>query len=98
MMFYFPAEAGRGNAVGCYLIDGKIIDYILLEWNTKTGVVEVMTEGYEKIFIANTVTDFETLTCTFEITFQEEGYHFPIKMIFHWQETVNFNYINTIHV
>ena len=59
MMFYFPAEAGRGNAEGCYLVDENTIEYIILDWNDKTGVVEVMTSGYEKMFTANTVTDLK---------------------------------------
>ena len=55
IMFYFPAEAGRGKAEGRYLIDEETIEDIILEWNAKTGVVEVMTSGYKKIFTANTV-------------------------------------------
>ncbi len=98
MMFYFPAEAGRGNAAGQYLADEETIEDIILEWNAKTGVVEVMTAGYEKMFTANTVTDSENLLCTFEITSQEEGYNFSTEMIFHWEETVNFECINNIHV
>ena len=97
MMFYFPAEAGRGKAEGRYLVDEKTIEYIILEWNAKTGVVEVMTDGYEKMFTANTVTDSENLICTFEITSQEKGYNFATEMIFHWEETVNFECINNIH-
>ena len=97
MMFYFPAEAGRGNAAGHYLADEETIEDIILDWNAKTGVVEVMTAGYEKMFTANTVTDTENLICTFEITSQEEGYNFPAEMIFHWEETVNFGCINNIH-
>ena len=86
MMFYFPAEAGRGNAEGRYLVDEETIEYIILEWNAKTGVVEVMTDGYEKMFTANTVTDSNNLVCTFEITSQEEGYSFPNTIIFRWKE------------
>ena len=97
MMFYFPAEAGRGKAEGRYLVDEETIEDIILEWNAKTGVVEVMTADYEKIFTANTVTDSNNLACTFEITFQEEGYSFPNKIIFRWKETVNFECINNIH-
>lgn len=97
MMFYFPAEAGRGNAAGHYLADEETIEDIILDWNAKTGVVEVMTAGYEKMFTANTVTDNENLICTFEITSQEEGYNFPTEMIFHWEQTVNFGCINNIH-
>ena len=97
MMFYFPAEAGRGKAEGRYLLDEETIEYIILEWNAKTGAVEVMTDGYEKMFTANTVTDSENLICTFEITSQEEGYNFPVEIIFHWEETVNFGCINNIH-
>ena len=97
MMFYFPAEAGRGNAAGHYLADEETIEDIILDWNTKTGVVEVMTAGYEKIFTANTVTDSENLICTFEITSQEKGYNFPAEIIFHWKKTVNFGCINNIH-
>ena len=97
MMFYFPAEAGRGNAAGHYLADEETIEDIILDWNAKTGVVEVMTAGYEKMFTANTVTDTENLICTFEITSQEEGYNFPAEIIFHWEQTVNFGCINNIH-
>ena len=97
MMFYFPAEAGRGNAAGHYLTDEETIEDIILDWNAKTGVVEVMTAGYEKMFTANTVTDSENLICTFEITSQEEGYNFPTEIIFHWEQTVNFGCINNIH-
>ena len=97
MMFYFPAEAGRGNAEGRYLVDEETIEYIILEWNAKTGVVEVMTDGYEKMFTANTVTDSNNLVCTFEITSQEKGYSFPNTIIFRWKETVNFGCINNIH-
>ena len=97
MMFYYPAEAGRGNAEGCYLKDGKTIEYITLDWDTVSGAVEVMTDGYEKIFTANTVTDSDGLICTFEIVSQMEGYDFPTTMIFRWEETVNFGCINNIH-
>ena len=97
MMFYFPAEAGRGKAEGRYLVDEKTIEYIILEWNAKTGVVEVMTDGYEKIFTANTTTDSNNLICTFEITSQEEGYDFPNRMIFRWKQMVNFGCIHDIH-
>lgn len=97
MIFYFPAEAGRGNAAGHYLTDAETIEDIILDWNAKTGVVEVMTAGYEKIFTANTITDSENLICTFEITSQEEGYNFPTEIIFHWERTVNFGCINNIH-
>ena len=97
MMFYFPAEAGRGNAAGHYLVDEETIEDIILEWNAKTGVVEVMTAGYEKMFTANTVTDSKNLICIFEITSLEEGYNFPAEIIFHWKETINFSCINNIH-
>ena len=97
MMFYFPAEAGRGNAAGHYLTAEETVEDIILKWNAKTGVVEVMTAGYEKMFTANTVTDSENLICTFAITSQEESYSFPDEMIFHWEQTVNFGCINNIH-
>ena len=97
MMFYFPAEAGRGNAAGHYLADQESIEDIILDWNAKSGVVEVMTAGYEKIFTANTVTDSKNLICTFEITSQEDGYNFPAEIIFRWEQTVNFECINNIH-
>ena len=97
MMFYFPAESGRGKAEGRCLVDEETIEYIILEWNVKTGVVEVMTHGYEKMFTANTVTDSNNLVCTFEITSQEEGYSFQNTIIFRWKETVNFECINNIH-
>ena len=97
MMFYFPAEAGRGKAEGRYLIDEETIEDIILEWNAKTGVVEVMTSGYKKIFTANTFTDSNNLVCTFEITSQEEGYSFKNNITFKWKETVNFECINNIH-
>ena len=97
MMFYFPAEAGRGNAAGHYLTVEETIEDIILDWNAKTGVVDVMTAGYEKVFTANTVTDSENLICTFEITSQKDGYNFPAEIIFHWEQTVNFGCINNIH-
>ena len=55
MMFYFPAEAGRGNAAGVYITDENKIEDLILDWDAKTGVVEVKTAGYEKIFTANTI-------------------------------------------
>lgn len=97
MMFYFPAEAGRGNAAGEYITDENKIEDLILDWDAKTGVVEVKTAGYEKIFTANTTTDSNNLVCTFEITSQEEGYDFPNKMLFRWKQTVNFGCINDIH-
>lgn len=97
MMFYFPAEAGRGNASGEYITDENKIEDLILEWDAKTGVVEVKTAGYEKIFTANTTTDSNNLVCTFEIISQEEGYDFPNKMLFRWKQTVNFGCINDIH-
>ena len=97
MMFYFPAEAGRGNAVGEYITDENKIEDLILDWDAKTGVVEVKTAGYEKIFTANTTTDSNNLVCTFEITSQEEGYDFPNRMIFRWKQMVNFGCINDIH-
>ena len=33
------------------------IEDLILDWDAKTGVVEVKTAGYEKIFTANTITD-----------------------------------------
>ena len=89
IIFWFSAEAGHGKAEGDYIEDENTISPLILEWNTKNGVVEVKTAGYEKIFTANTTTDPLKLICTFEIISQEEGYNFPNKIIFHWEETRN---------
>lgn len=97
MMFYFPAEAGHGKAVGLYLINDTTVESLILEWDTITGVVEVQTAGYEKMFTANTFTDRENLTCVFEITSLENGYNLPSEIIFYSQENVNFYCINNIH-
>ena len=98
MMFYFLTEVGCGKAEGRYLADEETIDDLVLEWDAKTDVVEVKTAGYEKIFTANTVIDSKSLVCTFEITFQAEGYDFPKEIIFHWKQNVNFECINNIHI
>lgn len=97
IMFYFPAEAGKGNGAGhCLLEEGMIVD-LIFDFNTKTGVVDVKTSGYENIFTANTKTDKNTLICTFEITSQQEKYNFPNKIIFNWKQEVNFNCLNEVH-
>ena len=82
MMFYFPAEAGRGNGEGQYLVEEGVIEDLIFDFDAKTGVVEVKTSGYESIFTANTITDEKKLVCTFEIVSQEEGYNFPNEIIF----------------
>lgn len=97
MMFYFPAEAGRGNGAGNYLAEKGVIEDLIFDFNAKTGVVDVKTSRYENIFTANTITDEENLICTFEIVSQEEGYHFPDKIIFNWKQEVNFGCLNDVH-
>ncbi len=89
IVFWFPAEAGHGNAQGEYVVDENTKIDLILEWNTISGAVDVKTAVYEKIFTANTTTDTSTLTCTFEITSQEDGYNFPTKLIFNWKENIN---------
>lgn len=87
MYFYFPAEAGHGNAAGKYILDdGTTLD-LILEWDTRSGIVEVRTAGYEKVFTARTGTNETDLTCTFEIISQEEGYRFPAQLTFRWQQS-----------
>lgn len=89
IMFYFPAEAGCGRAAG-YVINGETEELsLLLEWDTRSGAVEVKTAGYEKVFTANTTTNATDLTCTFEITSQEAGYNFPSKIVFHWKQSID---------
>lgn len=97
IMFWFPAEAGRGNAEGQYLVEEGIIEDLIFDFDAKTGVVEVKTSGYENIFTANTTTDEETLVCTFEIVSQEEGYNFPDTINFNWKQEVNFGCLNDVH-
>ena len=97
MMFYFPAEAGRGNGEGQYLAEEGVIEDLIFDFDAKTGVVEVKTSGYESIFTANTTTDEEKLTCIFEIVSQEEGYNFPNEIIFNWKQVINFRCINNVH-
>lgn len=97
IMFWFPAEAGRGNAEGQYLIEEGIIKDLIFDFNAKTGVVEVKTSGYENIFTANTTTDEKTLICTFEIVSQEKGYNFPDTINFNWIQEVNFGCLNDVH-
>ena len=97
MMFYFPAEAGRGNGEGQYLAEEGIIEDLIFDFDTKTGVVEVKTSGYESIFTANTITDEKNLVCTFEIVSQEEGYNFSNEIIFNWKQEVNFRCLNNVH-
>ncbi len=89
IVFWFPAEAGHGNAQGEYVVDENTKIDLILEWNTISGAVEVKTADYEKIFTADTATDTSTLTCTFEITSQEDGYNFPTELIFNWKENIN---------
>ncbi len=89
IVFWFPAEAGHGNAQGEYVVDENTKIDLILEWNTISGTVDVKTASYEKIFTANTTTDTSTLTCTFEITSQEDGYNFPTELIFNWKENIN---------
>ena len=97
MMFYFPAEAGRGNGEGQYLVEEGVIEDLIFDFDAKTGVVEIKTSGYESIFTANTTTDEEKLTCIFEIVSQEEGYNFPNEIIFNWKQEINFRCINNVH-
>lgn len=89
IMFYFPAEAGHGNAAGEYVADDNTKIDLILDWDTRSGTVEVKTAGYEKIFTAKTTTDEVGLTCTFEITSQEAGYNFPSTIVFVWKKTIN---------
>ena len=89
VLFYFSAEAGHGNAQGEYSTDENTKVDLILEWDTQSGIVEVKTAGYEKVFSARTTTDGTKLTCTFEIISQEDGYDFPSTIVFHWQESVN---------
>ena len=98
IMFWFPAEAGHGKAEGIYFDAEGASHDILLEWDTRSGIVEVKTSGYEKIFTANTTTLSANLTCTFEIISQEEQYNFPTKIVFnHIEEGVDFYCRNGIH-
>ena len=97
MMFYFPAEAGRGNGEGQYIAKEGVIENLIFDFDAKTGVVEVQTSGYESIFTANTTTDEKRLACTFEIVSQEEGYNFPNEIVFNWKQEVNFSCLNNIH-
>ena len=97
MMFYFPAEAGRGNGEGQYLVEEGVIEDLIFDFDAKTGVVEVKTSGYKSIFTANTITDEKKLVCTFEIMSQEEGYNFPNEIIFNWIQEVNFKCLNNVH-
>lgn len=97
MMFYFPAEAGRGNGEGQYLVEEGVIEDLIFDFDAKTGVVEVKTSGYKSIFTANTITDEKKLVCTFEIVSQEEGYNFPNEIIFNWIQEVNFKCLNNVH-
>ena len=89
IMFYFPAEAGHGNAEGVYEVDENTRVDLILEWDTRSGVVEVKTAGYEKVFSAKTTTNETDLTCTFEITSQEDGYNFPSTIVFNWKQSIN---------
>lgn len=89
IMFYFPAEAGHGNAQGEYAVDENTKVDLILDWDTKSGVVQVKTAGYEKIFSARTTTNETELTCTFEIISQEDGYDFPPTIVFHWKKNMN---------
>ena len=98
MMFYFPAEAGRGNSEGRYLAEEGIIEDLIFEFDTKTGVVQVKTSGYVNVFSANTVTDENNLKCTFEVISQEDGYSFPETIIFNWTKEIKFfECLNNIH-
>ena len=97
MMFYFPAEAGRGNGEGQYLAEEGVIEDLIFDFDAKAGVVEVKTSGYKSIFTANTITDEKNLVCTFEIISQEEGYNFPNEIIFNWIQEVNFRCLNNVH-
>ncbi|MBE6974000.1 MAG: hypothetical protein E7436_00690 [Ruminococcaceae bacterium] len=87
MHFYFPAEAGRGNAAGRFFINDDTTLDLILEWDTRSGIVEVQTAGYEKVFTARTTTNEAAMTCTFEIISQEEGYRFPAQLTFRWQQS-----------
>lgn len=97
MMFYFLAEAGRGNGEGQYLVEEGVIEDLIFDFDAKTGVVEVKTSGYERVFTANTITDEKNLVCTFEIVSQEEGYNFSNEIIFNWKQEVNFRCLNNVH-
>ena len=89
LLFWFPAEAGHGNAAGDYIINEETRMDLILDWDTRRGVVEVKTAGYEPVFTANTTTNAAELTCTFEITFQADGYHFPDELVFVWTQSIS---------
>jgi len=89
IMFYFPAEAGHGNVQGEYVVDENTKVDLILEWDTRSGVVEVKTAGYEKVFSARTTTNDTNLTCTFEVTSQENGYSFPSTIVINWKKSLN---------
>ena len=86
MIFWFPAEAGHGKAEGDLKLNNGETISLILEWNTKNGIVEVKTAGYEKIFTAETTTNHDNLTCTFKVTSVEEGYSIPSEITFHWHQ------------
>lgn len=88
IVFWFPAEAGHGNAQGYYKSGEDTTLGLILEWDTKSGIVEVKTASYDKVFTANTTTNASELTCTFEITSQESGYDFPTKIVFIWNQNI----------
>ena len=89
IMFYFPAEAGHGNAQGKYMVDENTRVDLILEWDTRSGIVEVKTAGYENVFTARTTTNETDLTCTFEIISQEDGYNFPSTIVFNWKKSID---------
>ncbi len=89
IVFWFSAEAGHGNAQGEYILSEETRVDLILEWDTRSGIVEVKTAVYENVFTAKTTTNETDLICTFEITSQEEGYNFPSVIVFNGKESRN---------
>lgn len=88
MYFYFPAEAGIGNAQGKIILYEAISQDIILEWNGNDGIVEVSDAEHKLIFRADTTTDKDNLTCTFRITSNPRGWTLPETIRFHWSQQV----------
>lgn len=88
IIFFFPAEAGRGNAEGRMIVDEAICRDIILEWNGKDGTVEVMDTERTFLFRADTVTDKDDLSCTFHITSKSSKVNLPDTIMFYWEQEI----------
>ena len=83
IIFWFPAEAGLGKSEGQLRINDTEATDISLEWSGTKGKVEAKTASGALIFRADTVTDADSRTCLFKVTYKSGLFDIPDEISFH---------------